>query len=203
MKKLVFVHGWGSGDFVWDKMLPAFDGYECHIINLGFVGEEKIDMPQGDFIGIGHSLGGLWLLKHYGARMNGFVSIGSFNCFYKHIPAQILGKMKKNVIQDSARQLKDFWHHAGLDHPDGFKNINPVKLVEGLVSLSKWKANVPDIPVKILASRDDHIVPEKMTHDNWKNYDIEWRDDGGHMLPLTQPDWCIKHVKDFINALSD
>jgi pimeloyl-[acyl-carrier protein] methyl ester esterase len=118
------------------------------------------------------------------------------------VPQQILAKMQKNVVQDTVKQLSDFWHHAGLDKPDGFKNLNPIKLVEGLAWLSRWKAEAPEnVPVKILASRDDHIVPEKMTEDNWHNFSIEWIDEGGHMLPLTQPEWCVKNIKNFIDGI--
>lgn len=201
MVDIVFAHGWGSGTFVWDKMLPAFSNHSCHVINMGFLGETNLKIPEGKFLGIGHSLGGLWLLKHYPDQMIGFVSIASFNCFYKHIPTQILSMMKRNVVKDVNAQLKDFWHYAGLDHPGGFKNLNPPKLIEGLGWLSKWKSDIPNIPAIALASRNDHIVPMQMTLDIWDQYNLHWIDEGGHMLPLTQPDWCIHHVKEFINAI--
>jgi len=201
MTKIVFVHGWGSGDFVWNEMLPAFDGYDTHTINMGFVGDEKMEMPEGDFIGIAHSLGGLWLLKHYPEQMVGFVSIASFNCFYEHIRSQILTMMRANMIKDSAKQLQDFWHHAGLDQPQGFKNIHPTKLIEGLAWLSQWKADIPNIPVLALGARNDHIVPQKMTEDIWGAHDLKWIDDGGHMLPLTQTEWCVNHTKEFIKGI--
>lgn len=198
---LIFVHGWGSGPFLWKEMLEDFKDYNCHFVNLGFTGDKEISVPEGKFIGIGHSLGGLWLLKHYPERLSGFVSIASFSCFYEHIPQQVLAKMQKNIMRDTTDQLFEFWHHAGLDKKGGFKNLNSLKLVEGLTWLSKWKTVVPkDIPVKILASHDDFIVPEKMTEDVWQDFDVEWIDEGGHMLPLTQPDWCIGHIKSFIDG---
>lgn len=203
MTMLIFVHGWGSGDFVWDEILPAFSDYDTHTINMGFVDEENMRIPEGKFIGIGHSLGGLWLLKHYPDQMVGFISIASFNCFYKHVPTQILNAMKRNMIKDSAKQIADFWNHAGLDQPSGFMHLNPLKLIEGIKWLSQWKADIPDIPVKVLAARDDYIVIEKMTRDIWKEYDIEWREDGGHMLPMTQAKWCIGHIKEFIDLIDE
>ena len=68
MTDLVFVHGWGSGTFVWDSIIDQFDQYNTHMINLGFISEENIKVPNNKFIGIGHSLGGSWLLKHYPAQ---------------------------------------------------------------------------------------------------------------------------------------
>jgi pimeloyl-[acyl-carrier protein] methyl ester esterase len=199
---IVFVHGWGSGTFIWEPIIKEFPKHDCHTVNLGFLGEEDLSVPKGKFIGIGHSLGGLWLLKHYPDQMVGFISIGSFNCFYKHIPQQFLSKMKKNVARDVTAQLKDFWNHAGLDQPTGFMNLKPVRLIEGLTWLSKWQADIPQsLPVKVLASYDDHIVPKEMTKDIWKNYDIKWIEKGGHMLPLTQSEWCIEEIKSFINAI--
>lgn len=197
---LVFVHGWGSGPFVWKDVAPHFQDHDCHIVNLGFLGEKDLSIPEGKFIGIGHSLGGLWLLKHYPERMAGFIAIGSFNCFYKHIPHQILAKMQRNVVKDVSAQLKDFWHHAGLDHPLGFMNLKPAKLIEGLTWLSKWQADIlANLPIKVLACHNDQIVPEKMTRDIWQDYDIEWIEDGGHMLPITQAEWCVRHIKEFIH----
>lgn len=201
MTQIVFAHGWASGDFVWDQIKPAFNEDDVHTINIGFMGDEDVSIPDGQFIGVGHSLGGLWLMKHYPDQMRGFVSIASFNCFYTHVSGKILKIMQRGILQDTAKELSEFWYHAGLDHPSGFLNVNPVKLVEGLVWLSQWDADIPDIPLKILAARNDHIVPKEMTHDIWKDYDIEWRDDGGHMLPLTQAEWCIQHIKEFIDAL--
>lgn len=200
--KLVFVHGWGFDESVWNLMTPEFQEHDCYQVNLGFIGEEKLNVPPEKFIGIGHSLGGLWLLKHYPEQMNGFVSIASFNCFYEHIPHQILNKMQRNMLLDMNAQLQEFWHHAGLDHPEGFKNINAFKMIEGLIWLSQWKAAIPEnLPVKVLASRDDQIVPESMSEAVWKNHNIEWSEDGGHILPLTKPEWCIEKMKDFIDAL--
>ncbi len=198
--KLVFVHGWGSDISVWDSMIDAFQEHECHRINLGFIGDEDISVPEGKFIGIGHSLGGMWLLKRYPEQMIGFISIASFNCFYRYIPKSVLSMMQNNIVKDAAAQLQDFWRSAGLDQPKGFKNLKSVKLLEGLAHLAKWKVSIPlDTPIKVLASRDDKIVPEKMTQSIWAQYDIEWINDGGHMLPLTQPEWCIQHIKKFIH----
>lgn len=200
--KLVFVHGWGSNPFVWNEITPYFKDYECHLVNLGFIGEENIDIPESQFVGIGHSLGGLWLLKHYPEQMAGFISIASFTCFHQHISQNILEKMQKNVAKDIATQLKDFWHRAGLDQPKGFINLNPLKLIDGLKWLSQWQVEIPkNLPTKILACRNDQIVPEKMSEKLWQNFSIEWIDKGGHILPLTQPKWCVENIKNFINDL--
>ena len=199
MTDLVFVHGWGSGTFVWDSMIDRFDQYNTHMINWGFIGDEDIKIPDNKFIGIGHSLGGSWLLKHYPDQMIGFVSIASFNCFYKHIPKHVLSIMKRNASVNISKQMMDFWEHAGLGQPQGFKNLHPTKIIEGLNWLSQWDNEIPShLPIKVLASEDDHIVPKSMTDDIWKDYDIEWVEDGGHMLPLTKPEWCVKHIQKFI-----
>lgn len=202
--KLVFVHGWGSGSFVWNKILDDFDGYNYHVVNFGFLGDEDINMPDEPFIGIGHSLGGAWLLKHYPDRMKGFVSIASFNCFHKHIPARFLTTMKKNMIEDANKQLMDFWKHAGYSTVGTIKRLNPAKLIEGLAWLSQWESEIPDdLPVKVLASRDDQIVPRKMTLDIWIKHSIKWIDNGGHMLPMTQSEWCSEHIKEFLDGIDE
>lgn len=200
MAKLVFVHGWGSGPFVWNEMINDFSEHDIHFVNMGFINDENFNIPQGEFIGIGHSLGGMWLLKNHPNQLKKFISVASFNCFYKYIPQSILSSMQSNIVKDTGKQLIDFWHHAGLDHPEGFKNLNPVKLIEGLTWLSQWDQEIPKgLPVLALASRDDKIVPEGMSIKCWENHKLIWSDDGGHMLPLTKSGWCTKHIKEFID----
>ncbi len=200
MTTLVFVHGWASGEFVWDSIINEFDDYKCHMINLGFIGDKNTTILTEKFIGIGHSLGGSWLLKNHSDQMTGFISIASFNCFYKHLPKQVLEIMKRNAAKNISKQMMDFWNHAGLNQPEGFQNLHPTRIIDGLNWLSRWDNGIPkDLPIKVLASKNDHIVPENMTRDIWSNHDIEWIEDGGHMLPLTKAEWCIKHIKDFIN----
>jgi len=198
--KLVFVHGWGSSTMIWDKMLPHFKDHECHVVNLGFSGEENIDIPEDKFIGIGHSLGGLWLLKHYPEQMSGFVSIASFNCFHEHTSQQVLNLMEKNIAKDMVKEIKNFWHIAGLNQDNGLLDLNPLKLIEGLHWLGKWKAKTPEnLPMLNLASCDDRVVSEQMSTDLWESYNLKWCDNGGHMLPLTQDQWCVKNIKEFIS----
>ena len=200
---IVFVHGWGSGTFVWKDILQHFEkNHNCTCVNLGFLGDEELTLPEGKFIGIGHSLGGLWLLKHHPEKMIGFISIASFNCYNKYIPQQILTSMQRNIVKDTTNQITEFWHHAGLDQSSGFKNLKPAKLMEGLSWLSKWKAEIPEgLAIKILASRDDNIVPARMSQKTWAQHEIEWIDKGGHMLPITQSNWCAQHIKSFIDEL--
>lgn len=201
MTKLVFVHGWGSGPFVWQDIIKNFENdHDCHVVNLGFLGDENTDIPTEPFIGIGHSLGGLWLLEKYPDNMIGFISIASFNCFYKHTAEQILKKMQRDVVKKTAQQMIDFWDYAGMKQPQNIINLKPSKLLEGLKYLSKWNASIPkNLPIKVLASHDDHVVPIDMTNDIWKNHDISWIETGGHMLPLTQSQWCSTKIKEFLN----
>ncbi len=197
---IVFVHGWASGPFVWDKVIDDFKEYNPTVLNLGFFEKENVKVTEGKFIGIGHSLGGLWLLKHYPERLSGFISIASFNCFYKDVPHQILDGMKSNIAKDMLKEISIFWDHAGLKKPQNLINLNTTKLILGLNWLSKWGANVPkNIPVKVLASKNDLIVTKRMTKSNWGEFDIQWIDEGGHMLPLTQPEFCIEHIKEFLH----
>lgn len=200
---LVFVHGWASGFFVWRNVANKFPDHQCHLIDLGFIGTEKLQMPKSDFIGIGHSLGGQWLLKHYPNQMKGFISIASFNNFYNYVPEQIISTMNGNVIKNAHTQIAEFWHHAGLDNPDGFKNINALKLIEGLNWLSKWDCPIPSkIPVMAMASKDDRVVSAKMTKKIWGQNDLRWSDNGGHMLPITKAEWCVDNIQSFLDEIS-
>jgi len=198
---LVFVHGWGAGDFIWDDVISAFaDEYDCKAINLGFIGAEDLAMPQGNFIGVGHSLGGQWLLQHYAHQMQGFIPIASFPCFYGHVGENILKAMRLKTIKDASAQIKEFWDIAGGDHPSGLKDLSASQLLKGLQWLGQWNCPLPnDLAIYPLASRDDMIVPEKMTMDLWGKYAIKWSENGGHTLPVTRPKLCIDHIKESID----
>lgn len=204
MTPLVFVHGWGSAPFIWKDVTPAFQSYTCHTPNLGFMGEENLNnIPNTPFIGIGHSLGGIWLLKHYKEQMVGFISIASFTCFYQHTPRHALRAMQKNVLQNPEQQLYDFWQYAGMEQPNEVCDLNTDKLHDGLKNLAQWQVEKPEnTPYIALASHDDKIVPENMTKDIWPEKNINWINTGGHMLPLSQPDFCIKNIQNMIDTTS-
>jgi len=207
--KLVLVHGWGFHSGVWDKLIPHLDGHEIHCIDLGFVRggpRASNDMPA-ESLCIGHSFGVMWLLKHGPRPMRGLVSIAGFDCLHKHVPSEVLETMREGMLSNPQAQMKSFAQKggfAGLEPGDG---LDTGGLRGGLDWISTWDAGDElknlGAPVLALASRDDLVVRMETSEAIWGNgaAELHWQENAGHILPLTEPEWCARHIKHFADDL--
>ena len=79
------------------------------------------------------------------------------------------------------------------------------RLRQGLGWLKEWDEREAlknlSCPIRALASQDDLIVTPETSHDIWTPYDLRMVGRGGHVLPMTQAEWCVEQIGDFINAL--
>ena len=207
----VLVHGWGFNAGIWRDLRVELPGNaQISQVDLGFVGgpEGMSDWPQ-DAIAIGHSLGVLWLLHQAQSKkrldFNALVSIQGFDRFCPHVPPSRVERMRRELARDPAATLAAFWRACGtvpFATPD---SLDVERLDEGLGWLLEWDATAAKAglgcPVLALAARDDEIVPAKMSAAIWGEDNIRWSETGGHVLPLTRPEWCVFHVLDFAHDL--
>jgi pimeloyl-[acyl-carrier protein] methyl ester esterase len=203
----VLVHGWGFHAGIWADVVGHLQGAEITLVDLGFVSggpKGETDWPS-DAIAVGHSLGLLWLLQRGGGKFRGLVSVQGFDCFCCHIAPSRVTALKRGLEREPHGTLQAFWRScgaAGFALPEA---LNTARLEEGLDWLMHWDAREAkrdlECPVLALAARDDAIVPPSMTESIWKDTDIKWSQDGGHVLPLRHPRWCARHVLEFANAL--
>lgn len=208
--KIILVHGWGCHSGVWQKLLPHLEGHEIHLIDLGFVrGGPKGsgELPE-DALCIGHSLGVMWLLKHGPRPMKGLVSIGGFDCLHKHVPEMVLDGMRTGMLEDAKEQMSSFWDVLDLgDLRPSLDDIDGGGLRAGLDWISLWDAGEQlktlGAPVLALAARNDLVVREEASEAIWGNgvAELHWHDTAGHMMQLTEPEWCAKHILAFIDAI--
>ncbi|OFS27399.1 hypothetical protein HMPREF3069_33425 [Achromobacter xylosoxidans] len=55
------------------------------------------------------------------------------------------------------------------------------------------------MPLLALAGTADPIAPAAMTTAGFgAAAELHWRDGGGHLLPLTDPDWCAQRIRAFL-----
>lgn len=207
--KIVLVHGWGWHSGVWHKLVPLLGDHEIHLIDLGFIRggpRASNDMPI-DSLCIGHSFGVTWLLKHGPRPMKGLVSIAGFDCLHKHVPHDVLAAMREGMRTDARAQMERFWESLGVgdEKPEG--EIDAGGLRAGLDWIARWDtgeqlANL-GAPVLALAAENDRVVRKEAAEAIWGNgaAELHWHKTGGHMLQLTEPEWCAKHILRFIDGL--
>jgi pimeloyl-[acyl-carrier protein] methyl ester esterase len=202
----VLVHGWGFHAGIWADFVTHLGGTEVTLVDLGFVtgGPKGGDEWPEESIAIGHSLGLLWLLRQ-GRPFKALVSVQGFDCFSRHVPASRISALKRGLERDAGGTLQAFWRScgaAGFALPEA---LNVSRLDEGLDWVMHWDASEVkqqlERPMLALATRDDTIVPPAMTESIWRDTNIVWSNDGGHVLPLRHPRWCARHVLEFAHAL--
>jgi pimeloyl-[acyl-carrier protein] methyl ester esterase len=203
----VLVHGWGFHAGIWADVVGHLPGADITLVDLGFVSggpKSETDWPS-DAIAVGHSLGLLWLLQRGGGKFRALVSVQGFDCFRCHVAPSRVAALKRGLERDPQATLEAFWRSCGAP---GFalpEALNAARLDQGLDWLMHWDAREAtrelDCPILALAARDDAIVPPSMTESIWRDTDIKWSQDGGHVLPLRHPRWCARHVLEFAHAL--
>lgn len=204
MTTVYFAHGWGFDASVWTDVIALLPhDLKTHYIDFGFRGHKQITLPKPDerIICVGHSLGVMWLLKHI-PNPAGLIAINGFDCFYHHVAPDILQTMKNNLQRDVDAQMKHFLRLCG-SHEKSIPAYDSHALKEGLSWLMNWNARNEllrlQCPVKVIAAKDDKIVNEEMTKTIWDNHAIEWSADGGHILPISKPLFCAKHIRGVID----
>jgi pimeloyl-[acyl-carrier protein] methyl ester esterase len=149
----------------------------------------------------------MWLLKHGVRPARGLVSIAGFDCFYKHVPAEVIPAMLDGLRRDPQAQMRQFWQRIGLGPEGPGGTLDTGTLRGGLQWLGSWDTEEErkslGAPILALASEDDMIVRKPMTEAIWGggNADLRWLASGGHMLPMTHAEWCAEQILDFSRTL--
>lgn len=188
---IVAAPGWGLNKAMWgalrDAVVPAMQWLDAC---PGMTQPEEL--PER-FIGLGHSLGALWLLREHAARMEAGIIIGGFTRF--PVASRVLQRMRKRYQESPQTVLDDF--HARCGTPSGIwrEEARP-ELVRGLEWLETWEAALPPCPLLVLHGEKDEIVPVAGI---WSQFPrITVCPGGGHGLPLTQPGWCAEEIRKFL-----
>lgn len=202
----VFVHGWGQGPEFWDKLAAFFPSENTQRIDLGFLGSVIADkgLVESECIYVTHSLGTLWSLMNRAPQIKGLVAINGFYDFRDFASLETLEAMKARLETSPMAQMSAFWRSCGFK-PET-KNLNIKELQDGLDWLASWDTKerlaLLKAPVLSLAARDDIVLPFAAMKEHWDGYSLKIRDDGGHSLPQTQPEWCAEQIREFINGFA-
>ena len=207
--RVIFVHGWGFGPDFWngvrnDLTFPS----EC--INLGFCGPNTYPLgTDGETVFIGHSLGFMWALEDIYEPPKALIAINGFTRFtstllFPGVVPRVLKRMRKAFETEPEAVLYDFLERCGTSWRPEWHD-DPM-LAEGLRWLAEWDKREAyralACPTLALAGLNDPIVTPEATDANFKGFasDILWAD-GGHLLPLTHPEWCADQIDAFLESL--
>lgn len=200
--RLVFVHGWAFGAGFWDPVRAELGNQRSVTVDLGFRGEgPRIPKLEEPVVAIGHSLGFLWLLHERPFAWSKLIAINGFprfvdgDGFSEGVPASTVEGMIAGMDRNPSRVVHDFLALCGgAEAPD---DLNPDRLRHGLDWLLRWdaRAAMKDEKVQALAGRNDPIVPADMTEHGFAGHPIQWHD-GGHLLPITHPEWCADKIRE-------
>lgn len=211
--RLIYVHGWGLTADLWNPLRQRLGVMDDFAVDLGFQGglRERIPYPAMPYVAVGHSLGLLWLLSNYPDHpWQGLISINGFSCFSKRNdftdgwPAKVLTRMMAGLDKDPKTIYRDFMSRAGLKNPQT-DHLDVERLKIGLQSLIADDGRAVLLgfqrPVLALAGGADQIVPEAMSRACFDDDILAVLDNGDHMLPISNPDWCADHIKPFLTQL--
>lgn len=187
---ILFVHGWGYDASFWDPVRVALGDVPSTAVDLGYFGAADTTLPGDAALLVGHSLGFLWLARQSALKHVPLIGINAFPRFLEAedyrpaIAARVLERMRRRVIGDTRGVLADFWARAGAAGPEATPNSDA--LAEGLDHLAAWdeRENLAARAsrTRLIAGREDAIVPVAMTEMAFKNSKITWLP-GGHALP--------------------
>jgi pimeloyl-[acyl-carrier protein] methyl ester esterase len=187
---ILLVHGWGYDAHFWDPLRAALGDAQSVALDLGYFGPADTTLPRDVTMLVGHSLGFLWLARQSALTHLPLVGINAFPRFLEAegyrpaVAARALERMKRRIASDTRSVLEDFWARAGAAGPAG--SANTAALAEGLDHLAAWdeRENLASraSPTRLIAGREDAIVPAAMTEMAFKGSEIAWLP-GGHALP--------------------
>ena len=210
---IVLVHGWGYDRTVWDAVRAELPGLPVLAVDLGFFGGPRhLDpggWPEGPVLGVGHSLGCLWLLGRARARCAALLAVNGFPCFTERpdyrpaVPRRVVAAMARRFQEKPGEVLAAFRQRCGAGAGPAPEDADPARLAEGLAWLMDGdeRPALPGLDLTALAGGSDRIVPPTMTAQAFPGPSVTWVEDGHHVLPLQHPGQVAAHIRRCWEAL--
>lgn len=206
-QRITLLHGWGYDATIWRDVLPLLAGLDVEVADLGYFGRLSLPAPcEAPRIAVGHSLGTLWWLALTElpwtklVAINGFPRFTAAADFPPGVAPRVLERMRKRFATAPAAVLADFQTACGAAGPALPADCTP--LAQGLAILAEVDARAAlarrQQDVIALAARDDAIVPAAMSAAAFAGLpagNLRWTENGGHLLPLTQPQACAEAIR--------
>lgn len=209
--RLALISGWSFQRDFWQSLVARLPSdWTFAYIEPG---------PSGSFTGVSdatavlcHSLG---LLAYLHALqqpssaifvLNGFTRYAADADFPDGVALRVLRRMRTRLLQDSLEVVDDFRGRSVMPGDVRALASQPLNhLLWGLDCLCSCDArNIWSnlrVYKRVLASRDDAIAPAAMVRSCFAESEIEWVSQGGHCLPLAEPELCAEIVKRWVREM--
>ncbi|MDE7546810.1 alpha/beta hydrolase [Acetobacter fabarum] len=213
----VFVHGWGFGPEFWAPVVAALGWTDALMLDLGFLEGpvpaspilaaqrlQAVQMQGRALLGVGHSLGFLWLAGHMAllptdrlVGINAFAAFAARESFASGVPVRVLQRMLKGLSDTPEKVLADFYSLCGAPRTSMVPCVPSLR--KGLDLLLAGDAR-PVLAAKaghygILAARHDPVATPAMTEESFAGCTAAQWVDGGHLLPQTHVSACAAFLQ--------
>ncbi len=209
----VFCHGFGFDSTFWNPLRPYFSRMNTVYLDLGYFGESsslaKTELydQSTEYIGIGHSLGLMKLMSlnipfKCLIGLHGFVNFLGFNTQLHRRRQRELMHLTGQFSSSPELTLGQFYQRTGVDfNVPKTGLLNRMKLLDDLTSLAHPVPVPADIPMLVLGSNDDKIIPPELIEDNFAHHPhvtIDILNQAQHGLGYLQPDVVYQNIMRFL-----
>lgn len=200
---LLAVHGWGFDAGFWMPVLERLPDFRGDCVDMGFYGRPKRPKVPRPLI-LAHSMGLAWALANIPRPWAGLLAVNAFprftraTTFIDGVPPRLVERMLARFDEAPQQVTADFLLRCGIQSPD-VSMIAAEPLKESLSWLARCDERTAlrmlPCPVLALAGTGDPIVPQGMSLASFAPEDLILAEGGGHLLPLTHPDWVASQVR--------
>jgi len=204
MMHLIFLHGWGFDRHFWDPLMARLEDFDRVAWDLGFTGAPDMPPPPAGAIAVGHSLGVLWLLRNRPfawrklVAINGFTRFAAGDDFPEGVPLKQIERLSAELKQAPLACVSAFRKRCGDPGPAP-ERIEEAHLQAGLDHLRSWDQRGDEVDLALCGAAD-RVVPAQMSRACFRPERTLWHEDG-HLLPLTDPDWCAARLLHFLEDM--
>jgi len=206
---ILAVHGWGFDASFWTPMLQRLPDFKVERVDMGFRGEPVVPKVARPLI-VAHSMGLAWALANIPRPWSGVLAINAFSrftrsaTFVEGVPPRMLERMLARFTAAPAEVTSEFLTRCGIDTPE-VSTIRPEPLRKSLIWLTgcdeRTAMKMLNCPIQALAGTQDPIVSQAMSIASFPPECLVLADGGGHLLPLTHPDWTASQLRAFAARL--
>ena len=206
--KAHFAHGWAFGPDMWEPLAACLPELDHSFADYGYYGGQNIPVPTEPAVWITHSLGTMLTLALPPSRCAALVAINGFDRFaaapgVPGVPRRVVERMEARLAQDPAAVVADFRARCGAGPAPGEPCAQ--ELQTGLRQLRLFdlreEAGALTVPVLTLQGDRDPILPRDMRANTLRGAAKarhRVHPEGGHLLPLSHPQWCADQIRTFI-----